>query len=47
MSNDEASACAQQIVELMARLVQQPNPAVRGRPRQVVSLYAESGAAGG
>lgn len=43
MSNEEASSCAQQILELMARLAEQRGRANPARSRQVLSLYTAEG----
>jgi hypothetical protein len=43
MSNEEASSCAQQILELMARLAEQRGRSTPARARQVLSLYSAEG----
>ena len=43
MSNDDASSCAQQILELMANLAEQRGRTTPARSRQVVSLYSAEG----
>ena len=43
MSNEDASSCAQQILELMARLAEQRGRSTPARSRQVVSLYSAEG----
>ena len=43
MSNEDASSCAQQILELMANLAEQRGRSTPARSRQVVSLYSAEG----
>lgn len=43
MSNEDASACAQQILELMAILAEQRGRSTPARSRQVLSLYSAEG----
>ena len=43
MSNDEASDCAHQLIDLMAELAGQQAETTQGRARKVVALYSAEG----
>jgi hypothetical protein len=43
MSNEDASSCAQQILELMVNLAEQRGRSTPARTRQVLSLYSAEG----